>query len=87
MDQKIKVLVIDTGKENVATEKFEFPVKERELAHTTVLSVMNRMGKSSHALVKIGERYFAYDHTAKRGPSEKLKPSAISYHPFMSELV
>lgn len=83
----IKILVIDTGCDPRKVEKFEFTKAEKELAKTTVLTTMNRMGKNSEALVKFGESLIVYSHTAARGPSKELFPAKVHYHPLAHELV
>ena len=83
----IKVLIVDVGSDPIKTEKLEFPLTERELAKVTVLSVMNRMGKNSEAIVKLGETLTMYSHTAARGPSTELYRSKIKYHPLAEMLV
>ena len=82
----IKVLVIDTGCDPRKLERFEFTPLQRELAKTTVLTTMNRMGKNSEALVKFGDSLIVYSHTAARGPSKELFPAKVHYHPLASEL-
>lgn len=82
----MKVLIINVGTNPIQSEKFEFPIRERELAKTTVLSVMNRMGKNSEAIVKHGDKWSMYSHTAARGPSKELFHSKLTYHPMMGEL-
>ena len=84
--QVMKVLVINVGVDPIKTEKFEFPITEKALAKETVLSVMNRMGKNSEAIVKVGATLFMYSHTSKRGPSTDLYRSKINYHPLSGEL-
>ena len=83
----MKVLVINVGVDPIKTEKFEFPITEKELARTTVLSVMNRMGKNSEAIAKVGDGPLVmYSHTSARGPSKELYRSKINYHPLSGEL-
>lgn len=84
--QTMKVLVINVGTDPIQTEKFEFPIKEKELARATTLSVMNRMGKTSEAIVNFGGKLVLYSHTAKRGPSKELYSCKINYHPLSGEL-
>lgn len=82
----MKILVIDVGTDPIKTEKFEFPITESALAKVTVLSVMNRMGKNSEAVVKFGNGLIVYSHTSARGPSTDLYRSKIQYHPFADQL-
>lgn len=84
--QVMKVLIINVGVEPIKTEKFEFPITEKELAKTTVLSVMNRMGKNSEAIVKLGDTLTMYSHTSARGPSKELYRAKINYHPLADQL-
>ena len=82
----MKILVVDVGSEPIRTEKFEFPITERELAKTTVLAVMNRMGKNSEAVVSLGGKLTMYSHTSARGPSKELFRSTINYHPLADQI-
>lgn len=82
----IKVLVYNVGVEPIVKEKFEFPITERALAKQTTLTVMNRMGKNSEAIARIGRQIHMFSHTAKRGPSADLWRSEINYHPLAKEL-
>ena len=82
----MQVLIINVGTDPIKTEKFEFPITERELAKVTVLSVMNRMGKNSEAIVKLGDTLTMYSHTAARGPSTDLYRAKIQYHPMADQL-
>lgn len=82
----LKVLVINVGTEPIQTERFEFPIREKDLARQTVLNVMNRMGKNSEAIVKHGDKWSMYSHTAPRGPSKELFHSKLTYHPMMEAL-
>lgn len=85
--QVIKVLVINVGTDPIKTEKFEFPITEKELAKQTVLSVMNRMGKHSEAIAKLGDTLTMYSHTATgRTPSKELYRAKIKYHPLADQL-
>lgn len=82
----MKVLVINVGTDPIKTERFEFPLHAKELARKTVLDTMNRMGKNSEAIVRVGTTITKYSHTAARGPSKELFPAKITYHPLASEI-
>lgn len=82
----MKVLVVNVGTEPIQTEKFEFPLAEKDLARQTVLSVMNRMGKNSEAIVLLDGQLHMYSHTSARGPSKELYRAKINYHPLASQL-
>lgn len=82
----IKVLAINVGSDPIKTERFVFPLNEREKAKQTVLTVLNQMGKQAEAIVNVGDRWWLYSHTAARGPSSELYVEKLNYHPLMSEL-
>jgi hypothetical protein len=82
----IKILVINCGSDPIETEKFELPVKDRDLAKDKVLTIMNKMGKNSEAIVGFGGNLFLYSHTAARGPSKKLYNQPITYHPLSAQV-
>ena len=82
----MKVLVYNVGVDPIVKERFEFPIMEKKLAKQTVLSVMNRMGKNSEAIVRTGTVLHMFSHTAQRGPSSDLYHSKINYHPLSQEI-
>ncbi len=82
----VKVLVIDTGKEPIKTERFDLAASDPAAIRKTILTVMNRMGKNSHALIHFRKKWFVADHTAQRGPSEEYAKTEVRYHPMMEQL-
>ena len=84
--ETVKVLVINTGVSPVETERFDLPA-DPNVTKKTILSYLNKLGKSSHALVQVGKKFYVCDHTAPRGPSKEYAKSEVRYHPFMSKLI
>ena len=82
----MKILVYNVGVDPILKEKFEFPITEKVVAKQTVLSVMNRMGKNSEAVVRTGAVLHLFSHTAQRGPSKDLYHAKINYHPLSKEI-
>jgi hypothetical protein len=86
MDNTVKLLAINTGGREIATEKHEFPAREAALIQSTILEALNRMGKSSHVLAKFGGKLYSCQHTSARGPSKTYHRAEIRYHPLAKEL-
>lgn len=51
-----------------------------------VLAKLNMLGKSAHALIKRGDKFFVVDHTARKGASKIYWEHETKYHPYMKEL-
>ena len=87
MDDTVKILIIDSGKTPIHTEKYEFASTDPNIK-STILNCLNKYGKGCHALMKFRNEYFVADHTAQgKIESEKYHRTKIKYHPFMKELV
>ena len=85
--ETVKVLVIDSGKTPIATERFEFAETEGVKIKETVLAALNRLGKASHALIKFKGKFWVADHTASgRTPSKEYYRYEIKYHPYVQDL-
>ena len=80
-------MAINTGVDPIHTEKFDISSVDSALVKKTILTKLNEMGKSSHVLVKFGDRYWVANHMAPRGPSKNYTKEEIRYHPLMEELV
>lgn len=83
----VKILIIDSAKTPIHTEKYEFGVNESDKIKNTILSALNRLGKATHALIKYKNDYFIADHTAQgKVASDTYYKTKIKYHPYMKEL-
>lgn len=86
--ETVKILIIDSAKTPIHTEKYEFAETDAVKIKDTILSSLNRLGKATHALIKFKNEYFIADHTAQ-GKNESLTyyRTKVKYHPFMKYLV
>ena len=67
-------------------EKYEIDATEKEKIQDTILEAINRLGKSSHALLKYKDRFWVADHTARKGASKEYYKHEVKYHPYASQL-
>jgi len=84
----VKILIIDSAKTPIHTEKYEFdPILQGDKIKTTILDSLNRLGKATHALIKYKDDFWVADHTAQgKISSTTYYRHKIKYHPFMKEL-
>jgi hypothetical protein len=84
----VKILIIDGAQNPIHKEKYEFAPNESDKIKETILSSLNRLGKSTHALIKYKNDYWVADHIAQgKAVSDNYYKHKIKYHPFMKELV
>jgi len=81
-----KILVVNTGATPITFEKYEIAAIEKEKIQETILEAINRLGKSSHALLKYKDRFWVADHTARKGASKEYYKHEVKYHPYASQL-
>jgi len=86
MDKIVKLLAVNTGSEEIVTEKHEFPSSESEKIKETILESLNRMGKSSHVLISYSGKLYTANHTSQRGKSRDYYRAEVRYHPMATEL-
>ncbi len=86
MDNKVQILLVNTGSTPISYEKHEFAVTEAKRMQQFILDSLNRLGKVAHALVKFNGEYWVCDHTARKGPSKEYFKHKVRYHPYMKEL-
>jgi hypothetical protein len=83
----VKILIIDSAKTPIHTEKYEFDAGEGDKIKNTILDSLNRLGKATHALIKYKNDFWVADHTAQgKISSTTYYRHKIKYHPFMKEL-
>lgn len=83
----VKILIIDSAKTPIHTEKYEFASNEGDKIKTTILDCLNRLGKATHALIKFNNEYWVADHTAQgKVASTTYYRHRVKYHPYMKEL-
>jgi hypothetical protein len=83
----VKILIIDSGKTPIHTEKYEFASNDAAKIKDTILSSLNRLGKATHALIKFKNEYYVADHTAQgKVESTSYYRHKVKYHPYMKEL-
>lgn len=88
MENTVKILIIDSAKTPIHTEKYEFASTDGENIKNTILESLNRLGKATHALIRYKDEYWTADHTAQgKVASTTYYRHKIKYHPFMKELV
>lgn len=88
MTDTVKILIIDSAKTPIHTEKYEFSASEADKIKETILSSLNKFGKATHALIKYKNEYFVADHTAQgKIQSDTYYRHKVKYHPYMKELV
>lgn len=88
MENTVKILIIDSAKTPIHTEKYEFASTDAENIKNTILESLNRLGKATHALIRYKDEYWTADHTAQgKVASTTYYRHKIKYHPFMKELV
>lgn len=87
MEKLVKILTVNTGCEPIKTERFDISAVDSALVKKTILTQLNAMGKSSHVLIRFGDKYWTANHKAIRGPSKEYSKMEIDYHPMMKELV
>ena len=86
MDNKVQILLINTGSTPISTVKYVFePIAKQEI-HSTILDGLNRLGKLAHVLIKYRGEYWVADHTARKGASKEYFKHQVRYHPYMKEL-
>jgi hypothetical protein len=83
----IKVLFVDTEREPIYTERLDLTNENPAQNKATIIERLNELGKNSHCLLKFNDKFFVYDHTAKRGASSDVHRSIVKYHPLMAQLV
>jgi hypothetical protein len=82
-----KILFINkAGQSSLVTNCEFFDGTDDELKKF-VLDTLNLLGKSAHALIKRGDKFFVVDHTARKGLSKVYWEHETKYHPYMKELV
>lgn len=81
-----KILFITRGESSLVTTLEDFVGTEEEFRQF-VLAKLNLLGKSAHALIKRGDKFFVADHTARKGASKVYWEHETKYHPHMKELV
>jgi hypothetical protein len=87
MDDTVKILIIDSAKTPIHTEKYEFKANEKDIIQKTILDCLNKYGKATHALIKFKNDYFVADHTAEgKVESTTYYRHKVKYHPMMKEL-
>lgn len=86
MNQLVKVLYVNGGVSPISTERADLCASEEEV-RAAVLAKLNLLGKSAHALIKRGDKFFVADHTARKGASKVYWEHETKYHPNMSELI
>jgi len=87
MEDTVKILVIDSGVTPIKTFKHELPASDKQKIKDTILSELNRLGKSSHALIKYKDKFWVAGHTAEgRTASTEYHKHSVRYHPFMKDL-
>ena len=83
----VKILIIDSAKTPIHTERYEFDASEGDKIKNTILDSLNRLGKATHALIKYKNDFWVADHTAQgKIASTTYYRHKIKYHPFMKEL-
>jgi hypothetical protein len=84
----VKILIIDSAKTPIHTEKYEFNANDGAKIKDTILSSLNRLGKATHALIKYKDDYFVADHTAQgKVQSDTYYRHKVRYHPYMKYLI
>jgi len=87
MDNIVKILIIDSAKTPIHTERYEFDASEGDKIKNTILDSLNRLGKATHALIKYKNDFWVADHTAQgKISSTTYYRHKVKYHPFMKEL-
>jgi hypothetical protein len=87
MDNIVKILIIDSAKTPIHTERYEFDANEGDKIKNTILDSLNRLGKATHALIKYKDDFWVADHTAQgKIASTTYYRHKIKYHPFMTKL-
>lgn len=86
-NKTLTILFVNTGTHPISTEKVVAPLGKKEDNEKTILDGLNRLGKQCHALIKLNNKMYVFDHTARKGPSTFYYRHEINYHPFSSELV
>jgi hypothetical protein len=61
----VKILIINTDETPIQIEKYEFTSKDKDQIKETILSSLNRLGKTAYGLIKYKDEYWAIDHTAQ----------------------
>ena len=88
MDDTVKILIIDSAKTPIHTEKYEFKSNEKDIIQSTILNCLNKYGKATHALIKFKNDFWVADHTAEgKVESTTYYRHKVKYHPYMKELV
>ena len=84
----VRLLSIATGSADVAvtTKKIELPASNPAVVKETILSELNRMGKSSSVIGAFKGKLYHFSHTAARGPSDSYFKSEIRYHPMAEQI-
>ena len=87
IQETVKILIIDSAKTPIHTEKYEFLPSESDKIKSTILDSLNRLGKATHALIKFKDEYWVADHTAQgKVASTTYYRHRVKYHPYMKEL-
>ena len=67
MDDTLKILIIDSGKTPIHTEKYEMAASQgKQVIETFILNCLNKYGKACHALIKFKNEYFV-DYVVQSG--------------------
>lgn len=87
MEDTVKILAIHSGVAPIQTFKYELPASDKQKIKDTILSELNRLGKSAHALIKYKDKFWVADHTVQgKSDSTQYHKHEVKYHPFMKEL-
>lgn len=86
MTDNTKVLFVNAGVKGLTTELANITPGAEVHLPTFVLSKLNALGKSAHALIKRDGKFFVVDHTARKGASKIYFEHETKYHPYMGEL-
>ncbi len=82
----VKILFINATANGLTTSRMDIADSNDPTIATTILAKLNVLGKSAHALVQRGNKYFVVDHTARKGASKIYFEHETKYHPHMGEL-
>lgn len=87
MDNMVKLIAINTGSAEIVLERHELPADKPDVIKDMILTSLNKMGKSSHVLIKWKDKLYTAHHMAQRGKSKDYFHSEVKYHPYAKELV